>query len=127
MKNVLIAALLLGIAGCATAQPTSSAFDCVPAGYEDLKTWEMRDIRPGSATKTESGEPMDIVTVILTKGERSIVLVFIGKDLVLLDPAPKDPSVPSLVNSRYFTNKNLIKSTPSGACEWRPLLTGETA
>lgn len=127
MKKILIAALLLGIAGCATAEKTSSAFDCVPAGYEDLNAWNMRDLRQWSAHRTESGQPVNIVTVVLSKGERVIVLVFIDNEVALLDPAPEDKGIPALVNSRYFNPENLIKSTPSGACEWRPLLTGETA
>lgn len=126
IRNAFITALLLGIAGCATAQ-TSSVLDCAPAGYETLEGWEMRDYRPGQATRTESGEPVAIVSVVLSKGDRTLVLIFIDRELVLLDPAPEDKGVPSLVNDRWFTADNKIKSEPSGACEWRPLLTGETA
>ena len=127
IQNAFIGALLLGLFGCATAEKTSSVFDCAPAGYESLKGWEVRDYRPGQATKTESGDPVDIVTVVLSRGGQAIVLVFIGKELALLDPAPEDNGVPSLINDRWFTKDNLIKEEPSGACAWRPLLTGETA
>jgi hypothetical protein len=127
IQTVFVAALLMGLAGCATTEKASSVFDCAPAGYESLKGWEVRDYRPGRATKTESGDPVDIVTVVLSRGEQHIVLIFVGKELVMLDPNPTDKGVPSLVNARWFNKDNELKDEPSGACEWRPLLTGETA
>jgi hypothetical protein len=55
-------------------------------------------------------------------------MVFAEKDLILVDPNPQDQGVPVLVNSRFFNRDNQLLTEPSGpACEWRPLLNGESA
>ena len=127
IQNAFIGALLLGLFGCATAEKTSSVFDCAPPGLERLQGWTVRDYRPGEATKTEDGEPVAIVTVTLSQGTEALVLIFRDKELIAVDPKPGDESIPMMGNARHFTKDNLIKRDPSGACAWRPLLTGETA
>lgn len=126
IRNAFIAALLMGIAGCATAAPTTTAFSCAPEGFT-LEGWTLRDIRPGIAAKTEDGTPQQILTTVLTRGDEAIVLISVGKDLILVDPAPQDKGVPVLINSRFFNADNELLTEPSGdACIWRPLLNGET-
>lgn len=125
MKKILIAALLMGIAGCATAPAKeSTAFDCAPKGYERLDGWEMRDQRTGMARATDTGQPVRITSIGMARGEERLLLVFVGPDLILVDPNPQDPDVPMLVNTRYFTADDKLRSEPQGACEWRELIYG---
>ena len=124
MKKILIAALLMGIAGCATTPDTESTA-CAPKGYERLDGWEVRDQRSGMATATDTGQPVQIISVGLARGEERLLLVFMGDTLILVDPKPQDPGVPMLVNTRYFTDDDKLRSEPQGACGWRELITGE--
>ncbi len=124
MKKILIAALLMGIAGCATAPAKSTAFNCAPQGYERFDGWEAIDHRTGMATATDTGQPVQITSIGLARGEDRLVLVFMGDALILVDPKPQDPSVPMLANTRYFTTDNKLRAEPQGACGWRELILG---
>lgn len=127
IQTVFVAALLMGLTGCATAPvKESSAFDCAPKGYERLNGWELRDQRMGMATLTDTGEPIRITSIGLSRGEDTLVLTFVGNVLILVDPKPEDDSVPLLGNVNYLTADNKLRTQPlSGPCKWRPLVTGD--
>lgn len=128
MFLVLLAALAL--TSCATTKEPrreASVFDCAPKGYERIDGWEVRDHRTGLATVTESGEPVQITSVGFSKNGRSLLLVFMGNALILVDRDPDDPNVPLLVNTQYFTDDDKLRAKPQGACGWRELIQGETA
>lgn len=127
IQTVFVAALLMGIAGCATAPAKeSSAFDCAPKGYERLNGWELRDQRSGMATYTDTGEPLRVTAIFLSRGQETLVLTLVGNVLIFVDPKPEDPSVPLLGNVNYITADNKLRTQPlSGPCEWRQILTGD--
>ena len=128
IQTVFIAALLMGIAGCATAPAKeSSAFDCAPKGYERLDGWELRDQRMGMATQTDTGEPLRVTSLGFSRGQETLVLTFVGNALVLVDPKPEDQTVPLLGNVNYITADNRLRTEPlDGPCEWRQILTGDS-
>ena len=127
IQTVFIAALLMGITGCATAPAKeSSAFDCAPKGYERLDGWELRDQRTGIATATDTGAPLRVTSLGFSRGQEILVLTFVGNALVLVDPDPDDPTVPVLGNINYITADNKLRTEPlNGPCEWRQILTGD--
>ncbi len=127
VQTAFISALLLGLMGCATVPATeSTAFDCAPLGYERLDGWQVRERQEGLATATETGQPVQITQVALSRGDQALLLVFMGEALILVDPNPLDKSVPLLVNTSYFTADDKLRADPRGDCGWRELLSGET-
>lgn len=130
MKKILIAALLMGLAGCATAAPPkglSTAFDCAPEGYESFEGWTLTEARVGMATSTDDGRPQAIAIMFLARAGRSVMLGIIDSHLALVDANPDDPGVPMLVSRRYFNDAGQVRSAPGGPCEWRELLNSEPA
>ena len=127
VQTVFVAAILMGLAGCATAPAKeSTAFDCAPKGYERMDGWELRDQRTGIATATDTGEPIRITSIGRSRGAETLTLTFVGNVLILVDPKPEDDSVPLLGNVNHITADNKLRTQPlSGPCEWRPLLTGD--
>lgn len=123
--NLLVLVLLVGLAGCASEAKTGT-LACAPEGLTDLSGWTAHDFRPAQTTQTDDGGPVDLVSVVMSRGTESILLMFRDNDLIAVDPKPADKAVPILVNTRHFTTHNLIRRHPGGACEWRPLLTGDT-
>lgn len=116
------------VAGCATT-PTGPVrtFACAPEGLPILdSTWQAVDTRTGMATRTETGVPVRMTMVGLAQGEKALLLIFIGDELVLVDLNPLDPGVPILANARLVTPQGKIRAEPDGPCVWHELLTGES-
>lgn len=126
VAGVVVSAAL--VAGCATAQSGPvMQFACAPEGLPVLdSTWQIVDTKRVIATKTESGEPVLLTMIALTKGDKALLLSLIGGDLVFVDPNPLDQGVPLLLNARFLTADGTIKAQPDGECAWFPLLTGST-
>lgn len=126
LQNAFISALLLGLFGCATTPATeSTAFDCAPKGYERFDGWELRDSRSGLASVTEDGQPIRVTSIGLSRGATEfLALTFVGHALIAVDTAPQDRNVPILLNTRYFTADDKLRSEPQGACGWRHPNTG---
>jgi len=133
IQTVFVAALLMGLAGCATAKPdTFVNFGCAPEGYETLSTdWKIESQQEGMATVTEDGKPIQILMVGLRNAstKKALMLVFVNKhtELALLDPAPEDKSVVILANRRFVNDENELRPDGVGACSWRPLLSVDKA
>jgi len=133
IQTVFVAALLVGLAGCATAKPdTFVNFGCAPEGYETLSTdWKIESQQEGMATVTEDGKPIPILMVVMRniKANRAIVLMFVNKhtELAILDPAPEDKGVSILGNRRFINDENELRPDGVGACSWRPLISTDKA
>ena len=118
----VVAAMMLFVAGCRTA-PRGVSFvasvPCLPPGVSgDFFGWPVVAFQP-IVLQHEEGEDVEARVVRYQRGHEAVTVVWVGADLVAVDPSP-DTSEPDWVDSSLVIDDDLtLRARAEAPCQWR--------
>jgi hypothetical protein len=116
-----VAAMLL-LAGCAAASrgvAIIASVPCLPPGVSgDFFGWPVVAFQP-LVLRQEEGDDVEARIVRYQRGRDAVAVVWVGSDLVAVDPSP-DTAEPDWVDASLVVDDELtLRAQPGAPCQWR--------
>jgi hypothetical protein len=69
--------------------------------------------------KNEDGDTVEARVVVYQRGRDAVAVVWMGSDIVALDPSPDTPD-PDWIDESLVTDSDLtVRMRPEAPCQWR--------
>ncbi|PYM29438.1 MAG: hypothetical protein DMD80_07565 [Candidatus Rokuibacteriota bacterium] len=123
MRRALFAvAAMLLLAGCRAAPrgvTIIASVPCLPPGVRgDFFGWPVVAFQP-IVLRQEAGDDVEARIVRYQHGRDAVTVVWVGSDLVAVDPSP-DTSEPDWVDDSLVMDDELtLRARPEAPCQWR--------
>lgn len=124
MRSALVAlsaAMLLGGCGGAASRPATIMLSvpCLPPGVRgDFFGWPVVAFQP-ITLQQEDGPDVEGRIVRYQRGRDAVSVVWVGADLVAVDPQP-DSEEPDWVDDSLIVDDELtLRARPEAPCQWR--------
>lgn len=123
MRHALLAIPLavVALAGCSVALPPTviASVPCLPPGIRgDFFAWPVVAFQPVEL-KNEDGEEVEARVVLYQRGRDSVAVVWVGADIIAVDPSPDTPE-PDWIDESLVTDGELtLRMRPEAPCQWR--------
>ena len=122
MRRSLVVATMLLLAGCRPASrgvTITASVPCLPPGVSgDFFGWPVVAFQP-IVLQREEGEEVDARIVRYQRGHDAVTVVWVGADLVALDPNP-DSAEPDWVDASLVVDDDLtLRARAEAPCQWR--------
>jgi len=118
---VAVAAMLL-LAGC-RAVPRGvtiiASVPCLPPGVSgDFFGWPVVAFQP-IVLQQEDGDDVEARIVRYQRGRDAVAVVWVGSDLVAVDPSPDSPEPDWVDDSLVVGDELTLRARPEAPCQWR--------
>ena len=118
---VLLSVLLL-LTGCRAAPrgiTIVASVPCLPPGVSgDFFGWPVVGFQP-ILLHHEDGEDVDARIVRYQRGRDAVAVVWVGADLVAVDPSPDTPAPDWVDDSLVVDDELTLRARPEAPCQWR--------
>ena len=118
---VLAVVLQLGTA-CSTApRPATiiASVPCLPPGVSgDFFGWPVVAFQP-IVLHQENGDDVEARIVRYQRGRDAVSVVWVGADLVAVDPSPDSPEPDWVDESLVADDELTLRARPEAPCQWR--------
>jgi len=116
-----VAAMLL-LAGCRTAPrgiTIIASVPCLPPGVSgDFFGWPVVAFQP-IVLRQEDGDDVEARIVRYQRGHDAVAVVWVGSDLVAVDPSPDSPEPDWVDDSLVVDHELTLRARPEAPCQWR--------
>lgn len=113
MRGAIVAAFFL--AGCATAVPGQERV-CLPPNISlDGAVSKGAEI---VLMEAETLGGVVAIRVFYAVGERAVSTLWVGRDLVVIDPEPFNPDAPLWLDGGLVTDDGKIRDERGASCQW---------
>jgi hypothetical protein len=118
---VVVGALLLAV-GCRSAPRSvtiTASVPCLPPGVSgDFFGWPVVAFQP-IVLQREDGDDVDARIVRYQRGREAVTVVWVGADLVAVDPNP-DSAEPDWLDASLVVDDDLtLRARAEAPCQWR--------
>ena len=113
---------MLLLAGCGAASrgvAIIASVPCLPPGVSgDFFGWPVVAFQP-LVLRQEDGDDVEARIVRYQRGRDAVAVVWVGADLVAVDPSP-DTAEPDWVDASLVADDELtLRAQPGAPCQWR--------
>jgi len=116
-----VAAMLL-LAGCRAAPrgvTIVASVPCLPPGVSgDFFGWPVVGFQP-IVLQQEDGDDVEARIVRYQRGRDAVAVVWVGSDLVAVDPSPDSPEPDWVDDSLVVGDELTLRARPEAPCQWR--------
>ena len=119
---LVVAAVVVLLAGCRPAPrgvTIVATVPCLPPGVKgDFFGWPVVAFQP-IVLHQEDGDDVEARVVRYQRGHEAVTVVWVGSDLVAVDPSP-DTSEPDWVDASLVADDDLtLRAQAEAPCQWR--------